>query len=303
LASFWFGLRIWLSVSVIISVIYAAYILHSDGVHGDAITVFSQIIFFNLIAVVLGWVVDLQRKQQAELMHTEKLAVLGRAATAMSYEMQEILDSLKRLTAKSASVRSSESGLGEEFQREIDRLDGLLENLSSYVPPDQSQTLSKDLNEIIRLRIEHHKGRLRKSRLSIHTHLDEHDCTSQVNVEKIGWVIDQLIDNAIELSTPGGSIQIRSKWDPEYCQIDVQDQGPGIRPEHLPKMFRPFFTATGKGTGLSLACSKKILDDMGGNIQVASEWGKGATFTLTVPREEHSVSFRDKVLAMGKPSA
>ena len=302
LASFWFGLRIGLSVSAIISVIYAAYILHSDGVHGDAITVFSQIIFFNLIAIVLGWVVDLQRKQQAELMQTEKLAVLGRAATAVSYEMRDILVSLKRLTAKSASVRSSESGMEEEFQREIDRLDGLLENLSSYVPPDQSQTLSKDLNEIIRLRTEHHKGRLRESQLSIQTHLDEHDCTSQVNVEKIGWVIDQLIGNAIELSTPGSGILIRSQLGTESCQIDIQDQGPGIRPEQMAKIFQPFFTTTGKGTGLSLACSKKILDDLGGSIQVTSEWGKGATFTLTIPREQQSESFRDKVLAKGKSS-
>ncbi len=303
LASFWFGLRIGLSVSAIISVIYAAYILHSGVALSSEITVFSQIIFFNLIAIALGWVVDLQRKQQAQLMHAEKLAVLGRAATAVSYEMGNILDSLKRLSAETIDGRSSEQRLTVELQQDINTLESLLDNFSSYVPREQFETLSKDLNEIITQRLEHHKRQLKESQISVHTILNENGCISQVNVEKIAWVIDQLIDNAIELSSPGGSIQIRSERGTEYCRIDVQDQGPGIRPEHLPKMFQPFFTTTGKGTGLSLACSKKILDDMGGKIQVASEWGKGATFILTVPREEHSVSFRDKVLAKGKTSS
>ena len=302
LASFWFGLRTGLSVSAIISVIYAAYILHSGVALSGEITVFSQIIFFNLIAIALGWVVDLQRKQQVKLVHAEKLAVLGRAATAMSYEMRNILDSLKRLSTKSFDGRSCESGLTEELHQNIDTLEGLLENFSSYVLPEQVETLSKDLNEIITLRVKHHKSRLKESQVTVQTTLDENDCTSQVNVEQIGWVIDQLIGNAIELSSPGDNIQILSEQSVDHCRIDVQDWGPGIRPEHMQKIFQPFFTTTGKGTGLSLACSKKILDDLGGSIQVASEWGKGATFTLIVPREKQTESFRDKVLAKGKTS-
>lgn len=303
LASFWFGLRIGLSISAIISVIYAAYILLYDAGHGNTIAILTQIVFFNLIALVLGWSVDRQHKQQVDLMLAEKLAVLGRAATAVGYEMRDIIDSLKRLTANSAGTQSNTLGLGDEFQGEIDRLEGLVENLSSYVPPEQFQTLSKDLNEIIQQRVEHHWSQLRQTQVSVHTHLDENGCTSRVHVEKIGWVLDQLIGNAIELSSPGARIEIRSERGAAHCQIDVQDQGPGIKPEHIRKMFQPFFTTTGKGTGLSLACSKKILDDMGGSIQVSSEWGKGATFTLMVPRERQSESYRDKVFAMGKTSA
>jgi signal transduction histidine kinase len=303
LASFWFGLRIGISVSAAISVIYAAYILFYDGGHGNMLTIFSQIIFFNLIALALGWIVDRQRKQQADLLHAEKLAVLGRAATAVGYEMRDILEALKRLTAKSAGDSDDALEFGAEFQREMDRLESMVDNLSSYVPSEQFQTLSKDLNEIILQRIEHCRARLKEAQISVRTRLDENGCTSQVNVEKIGWVMDQLIVNAIEVSSPGDRIEIRSERGAAHCRIEVQDQGPGIRPEHLPKMFQPFFTTTGEGTGLSLACSKKILDDMGGEIQVTSEWGKGATFTLLVPREKQSQSFREKVIAMGKTDA
>jgi signal transduction histidine kinase len=50
-------------------------------------------------------------------------------------------------------------------------------------------------------------------------------------------------------------------------------------------MFKPFFTTKKTGQGLALAAARKILRDMGGDIQVASEWGHGATFTITIPRE------------------
>jgi C4-dicarboxylate-specific signal transduction histidine kinase len=70
--------------------------------------------------------------------------------------------------------------------------------------------------------------------------------------------------------------------------VEVQDQGPGIRPEHLPKMFVPFFTTKEKGTGLGLAASKKIMHDLGGDIQVASTGAEGSTFTLTIPREQET---------------
>ena len=71
----------------------------------------------------------------------------------------------------------------------------------------------------------------------------------------------------------------------ENCIIEVKDEGPGIRPEHLPKIFTPFFTTKKNGQGLALAGCRKTLRDMGGDIQVDSRLGDGATFTLIIPRD------------------
>jgi signal transduction histidine kinase len=88
----------------------------------------------------------------------------------------------------------------------------------------------------------------------------------------------------MEVSTPGQSITVSSERQSDHCRVEVRDQGPGIRPEHLSKIFVPFFTTKEKGTGLSLAACKKIMRDLGGDIQVASTWGEGATLTLMIPR-------------------
>ena len=67
--------------------------------------------------------------------------------------------------------------------------------------------------------------------------------------------------------------------------MEIEDEGSGIKPEHLPNIFKPFFTTKEKGQGLALASCRKSLLDMGGVIEVASEYGKGAAFILTIPRE------------------
>jgi signal transduction histidine kinase len=96
--------------------------------------------------------------------------------------------------------------------------------------------------------------------------------------------MDNLIINAMEVSSTGRNITVSSDRLSDHCRVEVRDQGPGIRPEHLSKIFVPFFTTKEKGTGLSLAACKKIMRDLGGDIQVASTWGEGATFSLIVPR-------------------
>jgi C4-dicarboxylate-specific signal transduction histidine kinase len=67
--------------------------------------------------------------------------------------------------------------------------------------------------------------------------------------------------------------------------LEIEDEGPGIKPEHLPQMFTPFFTTKKMGHGLALASCRKVLRDMGCDIQAASGQGKGAIFTVTIPRD------------------
>ena len=63
----------------------------------------------------------------------------------------------------------------------------------------------------------------------------------------------------------------------------MRDTGKGIKPEHLPYIFRPFYTTKGRGTGLGLSLARRIVEDHGGKIQVTSEVGKGSTFEVLLP--------------------
>src|SRR5262249_54059841 len=94
-----------------------------------------------------------------------------------------------------------------------------------------------------------------------------------------------ILHNAIEASSPGGWIEVRSRAVPEGVVIEVEDSGSGIQPEHLPHIFEPFFTTkpVGQGTGLGLSVSYGVLRDHGGSIEVESEPGRGSLFRLRLP--------------------
>jgi signal transduction histidine kinase len=107
-----------------------------------------------------------------------------------------------------------------------------------------------------------------------------------------------LVNNAIDASPQDTvvTINITDKEPGKIC-LSVSDQGPGIRPEHLHRIFDPYFTTkdTGssmRGLGLGLAICQKITELHGGRIDVSSEWGKGATFTATFPAD-HTTAHPD----------
>lgn len=284
LASFWFGLRFGVGTSVTVSLIYAPYILFSPDLHGASVAVGSQIFVFNLTACILGWLSDQERRRQQEVLAAENLAVLGRAAAAVGQEMAELVAALKRSVREEGGRQRTQ--VDRDFHEELRQLERSVELLSSFAAPGRVPAFSRDLNEIVRDRILHHQDAARRAGATLLEALDERGCPVQVNPERIAWVLDNVLKNAIEVTKPGQTVSVRTQRTGVECRIEVEDQGPGIRPEHLPKIFTPFFTTKEKGSGLALAGCKKIMRDLGGDILVTSTWGEGATFVLTIPREK-----------------
>lgn len=97
LASFWFGLRFGLITSLVVSLVYAPHVFAHENLRSNLLPVSFQIAVFNLVALVLGWLVERRRRQQSESLRVEKLAVLGRTAMAGGYEMKDHLNAMKRM--------------------------------------------------------------------------------------------------------------------------------------------------------------------------------------------------------------
>jgi Na+/proline symporter/nitrogen-specific signal transduction histidine kinase len=115
----------------------------------------------------------------------------------------------------------------------------------------------------------------------------------QADRDRLLQVLTNLVSNAVKFSPPDtGRVQIRALQQDHTVQVDVQDNGPGIRPENHGVIFEKFgqvsSPATGKpeGTGLGLPISRRILEHLGGRIWVRSRAGEGATFSFTLPVTE-----------------
>lgn len=101
-----------------------------------------------------------------------------------------------------------------------------------------------------------------------------------------------VLQNAVEAAGPEGMVRVALEPQPAGVLVSVQDGGPGIPPQHLPRVFDPFFTTkpAGAGWGMGLAVARAILGSLGGCIDASSAPGTGTTFRLWVPRMSRSVS-------------
>ncbi|MEJ2657731.1 MAG: HAMP domain-containing sensor histidine kinase [Desulfobacterales bacterium] len=108
----------------------------------------------------------------------------------------------------------------------------------------------------------------------------------RADVNKITWVLTNLVSNALRYVSKGGHIQLMAKRIGPHVHLSVRDDGPGIPPEYQSKIFEKFVQMKGQdveGTGLGLAICKEIVRAHGGAIWVESSSGHGSTFTFTLP--------------------
>jgi two-component system NtrC family sensor kinase len=101
-------------------------------------------------------------------------------------------------------------------------------------------------------------------------------------------VFVNLVANALDAVGDEGRVGLRTSADRDRVRVRVADDGPGVPPENLHRVFEPFFTTkpVGQGTGVGLSLSYAIVRRHGGALEVASEPGCGAIFTVTLPRAD-----------------
>jgi len=122
------------------------------------------------------------------------------------------------------------------------------------------------------------------------TDLPDHDIPVAADEQRLSQVLDNLVNNAIKFSQPGGTITLRLRDEHSFARIEVQDMGIGIPADKIEKIFDRFYQADGSptrrygGVGLGLAICKSIVDAHGGKIWAESEVGKGSRFIFTLPK-------------------
>lgn len=108
----------------------------------------------------------------------------------------------------------------------------------------------------------------------------------KADFEKTTWILTNLLSNAIRYSYENAPIEISLTAEPDFLLFAIKDSGQGIAPQYLDKIFNRYYRVPGskkEGTGLGLSISKAFIEAQGGTIRVFSEYGKGTTFTFSLP--------------------
>jgi two-component system phosphate regulon sensor histidine kinase PhoR len=138
---------------------------------------------------------------------------------------------------------------------------------------------------------EAHRDRAEAKHLSYEFHLDPdtHHVEILADEEALQQILDNLIDNAIKYTPPGGRVRVSTRFEHDLLRIDVADTGIGIPRQDLARVFERFFRVDRArsrelgGTGLGLSIVKHQVNALGGQIQVESRVGRGTTFTVLLP--------------------
>ncbi len=226
------------------------------------------------------------RDQQNELIKSERLATIGEFAARIAHEIK---NPLSGITVALEIMRNKSEGDDQqqsisEVLKEVRRLDRILKDLLQLSIPKEMDFRSADPNDIVERSILSVSPIAEEKGVSIETNLN---CAEEFNLdyEKCQQVIINLLINGIDAVKPGnGKVTVETDSIDGELHIKVADNGHGISPRDMEKVFEPFYTNKKQGTGLGLAISKRIIDAHNGGIAVYSEEGKGSTFTVMIPK-------------------
>ena len=241
---------------------------------------------------------ELKRAHEHAL-HTEKMASIGKMAAVLAHEINNPLSGILTYAKLLRKWLDHEDG-GESRRREIcDSLDliasesrrcgDLVKNLLTFSRTTPMNVQATNLNQIIDRALRLIQHQLDLAGIHFEPQLDPNLPPVLCDGAQIEQVLLALMVNAMDAMPQGGNLWVttRADVDKSTVQVVVRDDGTGISPEILPRLFEPFLTTkeTGRGVGLGLAISRSILERHNGSIDVQSELGRGTTFTVTLPCE------------------
>lgn len=189
------------------------------------------------------------------------------------------------------SVNSEQKESLDAAKMNVDRLSRLLNSVVEYQKFESGSVALKfersDLNGLIREIQENFLPIAKKKGVEIRLELDNDAPTITFDRTKIAQVIGKLIKNAVKF-TASGTVTVQSQKNGSGARVLVTDQGPGIRPEDLPRVFDSFSHISADpenqmgGTGLGLTISRKIIEAHHGQMAVKSVYGRGCVFSFTI---------------------
>jgi signal transduction histidine kinase len=226
---------------------------------------------------------------QEEIRKQERQAMFGRIAAGLvhdlSHPIQNIGNSCKLIQKMFEDVEYRET-FKKTVERELVICKRVLDDLRNIARPIPLERFPVDLNRTVADAAEAMEQHAETAGLTLRTELTPDTVYIEGDVFALGRVYRNLILNAIQATAPGGLIVVASEARGDRIQVRIYDTGCGIPPERIGQIFEDFVTTKRRGLGLGLAISKKIVEQLGGTITVASEIGKGTTFVLEFPRTQ-----------------
>ncbi|UCE86237.1 MAG: HAMP domain-containing histidine kinase [Deltaproteobacteria bacterium] len=233
-----------------------------------------------------------QERQAIGGAHARSLEALS---ASIAHEIRNPITAAKSLVQQMGEDTASAENVeyAKVALEELDRVERSISHLLRFARDEEVQFSETRLSDVVEAALETFRDRIEQRGVAVHRELDD-AARIQGDPEKLRRVAINLFGNALDslesarIDAPRIEVQMGENLAGDEVWLRIRDNGPGIDPDALHKIFSPFYTSKETGTGLGLALSKKVVDAHGGTIEVDSTPGGGAAFVLTFPKRRAS---------------
>jgi hypothetical protein len=231
---------------------------------------------------------EIQRLHRTQMSRAEHLATLGELAAGLAHEIRNPLAGIAGvidIIGRDLPIDSPACAVVKEVKQEAIHINRILTDLLETARPKQPNFQSQDLTITIKHAIMFAKEQATSHAIDLSFIANAFVAPVEHDPSQIHQVLLNMLLNAIQAVGHDGKVVVSLENRDDYVAISIADNGPGIAPDALKNIFRPFFTTKGHGTGLGLSLARRIVEDHAGRIEVTSSPGGGTTFVVLLPYE------------------
>jgi signal transduction histidine kinase len=231
---------------------------------------------------------EIEELHRRDMGRAEHLATLGELAAGLAHEIRNPLAGIAGVVdvmGKELPTESASRAVLADVQNEILHIQNILNDLLSYARPRPPTFHPADLNITIEQAVMLAQQQVRTRPVKVLFTPNPSLPPVAHDPALIQQVVLNLVLNGIQAIPVQGIVDIAITCEDDHALISVNDNGKGISPDALPKIFRPFFTTRKEGTGLGLSLAQGIVQSHGGKIEASSTLGQGTQFRIHLPME------------------
>jgi two-component system sensor histidine kinase HydH len=243
---------------------------------------------FDRLAERVGEMVGQFQRQQQEILRAEQLAAVGRLAASIAHEVRNPLTSMKLLVG-AALAGDEENALTTEdlrvIHREIGRLERTVQGLLDFARPAAPRRAATDLRAVAAQALDLVRARAQQQGVALDLRAGAKPAEAEVDRDQMETVLVNLFLNGLDAMPGGGRLTVEIGEEAGGVVLEVRDTGPGVPESVKGRLFTPFTTTKETGTGLGLSICRRVVREHGGEIAASDGHGRGACFTVTLPRK------------------
>ncbi|MFH1868668.1 MAG: ATP-binding protein [Candidatus Omnitrophota bacterium] len=225
------------------------------------------------------------KRFKKELLESDKRKVIASLATGLAHEIRNPLTAIKTFSEylpKKFDDPSFRKDFSQIVSTEVERINSLISQLLEFSKPSELSMSAVNMHQLLDYNLKLLSSDMLKKDIRLIKNYNAESDVVNADNNKLKHVFFNIIKNSIDAMRKSGTLEVATSYSGGKFKIDISDDGIGIKPKDLGRIFEPFFSAKEKGTGLGLSIAKGIIEEHGGAITVKSEIGRGSSFSVSL---------------------